>query len=287
MTQLTLPARVAIPLVFLFMCVAGMSHAELLQRFHVLGFRVTSDTPRPRVGIPFHVTTTVHVRERITQLQYVSPPTFSGLENLGGQHRLTQVRGGGSIYTETLTLVAHAPGPVAIGSAYLDAVDLHDGKTKRFISNDLILSVIGTAPPNARLTGRTVLLVILGLLLLAFAIFALVAIFRRRRRQLADAAQPVIDLPLPAPEIDLSEALASLRAQRDRSAVLRVREALRSIAGANQNETLGDLLQHVPAPDEGLRVMLVRIEHAAFVHDRRLQQAIDGALSAENLGSVR
>lgn len=99
MTLFTPLARIALPFAFLFVCVEGTSHAELLQRFHVQGFRVTSDTPRPRVGVPFHVTMTIHVRERITQLQYVSLPTFSGLENLGGRHLLTRVRGDGSTYS--------------------------------------------------------------------------------------------------------------------------------------------------------------------------------------------
>ncbi len=279
-------ARFTLSFALLFVCVAGTSRGELLQRFHVLGFRVTSDTPRPQVGVPFHVTVTVHVRERITQLQYLSSPTFSGLENLGGRHSITEARGGGSIYSETLTLVAHAPGPVAIGSAYLDAVDLHDGKTKRFISNNLILNVIGTAPPNPWGTIRTVLLIVLGLLLLAAVIFAMV---RRRRHQdtASDAAQPFIDNPLPAPEIGLGEALANLRVRRDRSSVLHVREALRSIAGASQSETLGDLLQHAPVRDEDLRRMLIAIEHAAFVHDTRLQQAIDGALAADEHSMAR
>ena len=275
-------AKVALPFVFLFVCLAGTSHAELLQRFHLLGFRITSDTPRPQVGVPFHVTLTVHVRERITHLQYVSLPTLSGLENLGGRHHLTNIPGDGSLYSETLTLVAHSPGPVAIGSAYLDAVDLHDGKTKRFISNNLILRVIGTSPANARSMFRTVLLIILGLLLLAATIFAFLAVFRRRHRATAsDPVQPFINSPLPTPEIGLGEALANLRARRDRSSVLHVREALRSIAGASQSETLGDLLQHAQAHDEGLRPILVAIERAAFVHDTRLQQAIDDALSAE------
>jgi hypothetical protein len=130
---------------------------------------------------------------------------------------------------------------------------------------------------------RTVLLIIFGTLLLAAVIFALLAIFRRRhhRASATDPVQPLVNNPLPAPEIGLGEALANLRARRDRSSVLHVREALRSIAGASQSETLGDLLQHDPAHDEGLRRILIAIEQAAFVRDTRLQQAIDDALSAE------
>ncbi len=281
MTLLTPIAKITLPFVFLFAFVTGMSHAELLQRFHVLGFRVTTDTTRPRVDVPFHVTLTVHVRERITQLEYLSLPTFSGFKSLGDRHRLTHVRGDGSMYSETLTLVAHGPGPVAIGSAYLDAVDLRDGKTKRFISNDLILNVIGTALPSAPVKVRAILPAILGLLLLAVAIFVFWAIFRRwrRRASASDPAQPLISEPLPTPAIDLTEALANLRARRDRSSVLRVREALWSIAGASQFETLGDLLEHAEARRDGLRRRLIAIERAAFVHDTRLQQAIDDALS--------
>ncbi|MGZ3563906.1 MAG: hypothetical protein ACXVAS_19055 [Vulcanimicrobiaceae bacterium] len=262
---------------------AGASHAELLQRLHVLGFTVTSDTPRPRVNVPFHVTLTVHVREHITQLQYVSLPTFSGFENLSDRRSLTHVHGDGSIYRETLTLVAHNPGPIAIGSAYLDAVDLRDGKTKRFISNDLILNVSGTALQRSRATVRAILLAILALLLLAAAIFALVIIFRRRRAVAVngDPAPLSVGPSQAAPSIGLDEALANLRKWRDRSSVLRVREALWSIVGASQGETLGDVLQGELVRSDGLRRVLIAIEHAAFVHDTHLQQAIEKALSEE------
>lgn len=271
----------ALAFIFLCACLASTSHAELLQRLHVLGFTVTSDTSRPRVNIPFHVTLSIHVRERITQLQYVYLPTYSGFDNLGDVRRLTHLRGDGSIYRETLTLVAHKPGPIAIGSAYLDAVDLRDSKTKRFISNNLILNVTGTALPSARATGRAILLGILALLLLATAIFALLRIFRRRGpvAMSCEPSQQAVGTPQRTPAIGLDEALANLRTRRDRSSVLDVREALWSIVGANRGETLGDVLQRKQARSDGLRHILIAIEHAAFVHDTHLQRAIENALS--------
>jgi hypothetical protein len=274
-------ARATLAFIFVCACLVGTTNAELLQRLHVLNFKVTSDTRRPRVGVPFHVTVTIRVREPVTQLQYVTPPAFPGLESLGDRRLLEHLRAGGSIYRETLTLVARKPGATAIGSASLDAVDLRDSKTKRFVSNNLILNVTGSTAPSVRATLRTVLLVIFALLLLIAGVFAAMTAFRRRRRVAANsvrAPQPVNSQPS-VPSIGLDEALASLRARRDRSSVLLVREALWNIAGAKQGETLGDVLQREPGRVNGLRGVLTAIESAAFVHDARLQQAIDNALS--------
>lgn len=270
---------------FVFFCahLTGAADAELLQRLHVEAFKMAADTRHPQVGVPFHVTLTVHVRERITQLQYVSLPTFFGLENLRDQHRISRARDGGSIYQQTLTLVARTPGPTAIGSAYLDAVDLRDSKTKRFISNNLILNVIGKPLPNPRATARALLLGVIALLLLAAAVFVAWRMYRGKRRAAGagDTALRTVIAP-PVPPIGLDEALASLRMRRDRSSVLRVRKALWSVAGANPGETLGDVLQREHAHGDGLGRMLVAFERAAFVNDTRLQQAIDDALLEAN-----
>ena len=269
--------RAALACIFVAAGLSGAAHAELLQRLHVLGFKVTSDTMRPRVGAPFHITLTIHLREHITQLQYVSPPTYFGLESLGDQRHLTQLRDGGSIYQETLTLVAHKPGPTAIGSAYLDAVDLRDSKTKRFFSNDLVLNVMGNAFPNARNTISALLLAIFALLILAAAVFA-IGILRRRRVARAEIVlQPLVSSPRAA--IGVDDALAELRIRRDRPSVLCVREALWHIAGASDGETLDDVLQHQEVRSDGLSRILISIEHAAFIDDAHLQRAIDNALS--------
>ena len=281
MKQLVRLARVTLAFVFLAACFSGTAGAELLQRLHVLGFKVTSDTTHPRVGVPFHITLTVRVRERVTQLQYVSPPTFFGLESLGDQRRLTQLHSGGSIYQETLTLVARKPGPTAIGSAYLDAVDLRDSKTKRFFSNDLILRVMGVALPGARSTISALLLSLLGLLLFVAVAFAALVIIRLRRlaARVETARQTVVSPPRAT--IGVDDALAALRVRRDRPSVLCVREALWHIAGASDGETLDDVLQHEEVRSDGLSRILISIEHAAFIDDVHLQRAIDNALSAD------
>lgn len=268
-------------LVLVCALVARRVDGELLQRLHVTGISVTSDTQQPRVNVPFHVTLTIHVRERITQLQFVSLPTYSGLENIGDQHSVTNVPGGGSIYHETLTLVAHAPGPVAIGSAYLDAVDLRDGKTKRFISNDLILHVMGTAVPESRKVWILVLLAALALILLAALIFVLARLLRKRRvsGESHEAGLTHALAPPRVPPIPLDEALDRLRMQRDRASVVCVREALWDAAEAHDGETLDDVLRREPARRNGFRRFLVAIERAMFVPDAQLSQAIEHALS--------
>jgi hypothetical protein len=223
---------------------------------------------------------TIHVREHITQFQYVYLPTISGFENLGDRRSLTYLRGAGSIYRETLTLVAGKPGPIAIGSAYLDAVDLRDGKTKRFISNDLVLNVMGPTVAKSQQMLRNVLLAILALLIFTAVLLTLVRVFRKKRpaTENRDSTSQPAFAPYPAPSISLEQALANLRAQRDRSSVLRLREVLWSMAGAHQGETLSEVLQRQPARTNGLRGMLIATEHAAFVQDGRLPQAIEAAL---------
>jgi hypothetical protein len=280
--------KTTLAFVFLCACLAGSADAELLQRFHVLNFTMTTDTPRPRVGVPFHVAVTIKVRERIDQLQYFNLPAFSGLQTLGDRRVVIYTRDGGSVYRETLTLVSRQAGPTAIGSASLDAVDLRDSRTKRFTSNDLILNVIGKTPPLAP-TALRALLAVLALLLIAAAAIAIAAIAGRQRRVTQGVqSAPAVDNDLvPTPPFGLDEALADLRAQRDRPSVLRVRQALWSIAGARQGETLHDVLQRAAASADGLRGMLVVIERAAFVHDTGLQQAIDAALSQREHSIVR
>lgn len=266
----------------------SIGRAELLQRLHVLSFTVTSDTPHPQVGVPFHVTVTIRARERLTQPQYVYQPTFPGLDKIADRHTLTYVTGGGSIYRETLTLVAHKPGPAAIGSAYLDAVDLRDSKTKRFFSNNLVLGVLGVAQPRVRQNTRNVLLGILALLLVSAAILAALRLLRRRR-VVAVKDHPVSPTARSAlaPSVSFDEALANLRTRRDRLSILRVREALWSSVGAYEGDTLGDVLQREPSRSDGLSGILIAIERAAFTHDTHLQQAIDTALAEAERGVAR
>lgn len=255
---------------------AASAQAQQLQRLHVRSFTLTTDTEQPKLDVPFNVTLTIWVAENV-QLQNVYLPAFAGPEELGDvreQHRSPS----GTLYRETLMLVAHAPGALSIGSAYLDAIDASDGKPKRFSSNGLQLNVSGPPVPVSW-SGRAIIwmvAIVCGL--------ALFAIFRSKRRV---AAPRTAASPLPPQETaardpnPLATALLELRTRRDRAAVMRVRSVLWHIAGARSGQTLQDVLQLAPAADGDLRAMLAAVECAAFVEQDRLEDAIDDMLALQ------
>jgi hypothetical protein len=76
----------------------------------------------------------------------------------------------------------------------------------------------------------------------------------------------------------LRDSLSVLAAERSRSAVLRVRHAVREMVGAGDDETLADVLRRAEPLDPRFRALLVALERAAFTHDEDLQPAIDGVL---------
>lgn len=272
-------SRVAVFLIFAAL-LTGAARAQQLARLHVQSITLSASTPQPQVDTPFDVTLTIRVRENPAgPLDNVVLPTFAGADELGDE-RVFSHGPGGSVYRETLRLVAHSTGPLVIGSAYLDAIDARDGKAKRFISNELHLNV-GGAPFDVWRPLRALALGFLEIVLLLTALFVVVTIFRRKRREPvpapapAQAATPVYVAP-PVDRLDAE--FERLRARRDRPAVLRVREALWASVGAQQGETLGDALRRTAARDEPTRRMLVAAERAAFVEDERLPQAVEDLL---------
>jgi hypothetical protein len=255
--------------------------AQQLARLHVLSFTLTTDTPRPKIEVPFNVTLTIRLRENVTgTLDNVILPAFSGAEELGDE-RVLSSGPNGTIYRETLRLVAHASGPLIIGSAYLDAIDARDGKPKRFISNDLHLQVEGVPLFDFWGPVRAIFRTLVELVLIAAAIFVVVTLFRRR------PAPVVVPAPEPAPQTVAVPAspeeilrlrLEDLRVRRDRASVLQVRAALWSIIGAHDGETLADVLRHPKAQDSRTHSLLLLVERAAFIEDARLSEAIDAVL---------
>ncbi len=252
------------------MLLAAPVQAQEYQRLHVRSFTLTSDNARPQLEQPFHVTLTIRLAENAAEVRNVFLPTFFGAEELGDVQQIAHSRGG-TTYRETLTLVAHARGTLAIGSGYLDAVDARDGKLKRFISNSLQIPVGGGPVSQTWSALRTAALVVIAC---ALAGPALLLIGRRRATRSAFA--PVVSVA--APKDGTSEAFDALRRQRDRSAVLRVRASLWATAGARAGETLGDVLRRPAAGDASMRRLLLTVERAAFIEDARLNEAIEEVL---------
>jgi hypothetical protein len=256
--------------------------AQQLQRLHVRSFTLTTDTQHPQPDVPFNVTVSIHVKENV-QIQNVYLPAFFGPEELGDVR--TQSRGRtGTLYRETLTLVAHSPGHLTIGSAYLDAIDARDGKPVRFRSNNLDLVVQGGAALPRRGTAWALVLTALALLTVV-AVFALKRP-RRTRAVVVEEPPPPLAPVIPIDPNPFQTALAELRVRRDRAAVMRVRSTLWHIAGASDGETLHAVLRRPEAIDLDLRRMLVAVERAAFVDDQQLSRAIDDVLQLRQMSTA-
>ncbi len=275
-------ARLGLVLALLCLLLGGAAGAQQYQRLHVRSFTLSSDTTAPQLEQPFHVTLEIRVAENVSQLRNVFLPTFFGAEELGDVAQ-TAHGPGGTTYRETLTLVAHTRGTLSVSSAYLDAVDARDGKPKRFLSNDLRLPVGGGPISNVWDVLRTIAFVAIDLLLLAALVFVVAAIFWRRRRASAPSAAPAPPPPAavladPSPEDEVADAFEHLRQRRDRAAVLGLRSAIWHNAGANNGETLSDVLRRPAASEERLRRLLMTVERAAFVEDARLDEAIEEVL---------
>jgi hypothetical protein len=214
-------------------------------------------------------------------------PSFSSAEELGDE-RVLSSGPQGTVYRETLRLVAHARGPLTIGSAYFDAIDARDGKPKRFISNDLRLQVEGGPLLDVWGTLLAIVRTLIELILLAAAIFVVISVFRRRPAPKVEPG-PIVSQPVvvpPSPHDVLRERLEDLRVRRDRGSVLRVRAALWNMLGARDGETLADVLRRPQAHESRTRSLLLLVERAAFIEDERLHEAIDAVLSERESTAV-
>ncbi|MGA9272322.1 MAG: hypothetical protein WBV67_02450, partial [Candidatus Cybelea sp.] len=128
-----------------FLASAGSVPAQGLARLTVVSFALASDTNVPRIEVPFRLILTLRVRERVSQIANINLPMLAQLELLGDE-RETVTGPRGTQYRETITVVAHQAGGVAIAPATLQAIDARDGKPKEWYTNGLTLRVAGAAP---------------------------------------------------------------------------------------------------------------------------------------------
>ncbi len=262
--------------------------AQSLQRLTVTQLTLASDTATPHIEAPFHLIVTAHVRQRIAELDNLDLPILAELELLGDEHTLVP-QGGGTTYRETITVVAHHSGAITIAPVTLDAVDARDGKPKRYFSNSLTVHVAG---PGAAIVAAgdawqgiralAQALLRLGLMLVGIAgvVFLVVALIRRRPSPPA----PVVTLAparpvLRDPKDELREALETLRRERTRAGAMRARSIVRRMVGANDAETLADVLQRPLATDPNLRDLLRALERAGFTYDADLNVAVAAAIA--------
>jgi hypothetical protein len=268
-----------------------VARAQSLQRLTVESFGLSSDAASPRVGAPFHLTVTLRVRERVARIDNLDLPILAQLELLGDE-RETASGPHGTLYRESITVVAHEGGALAIAPATLQAIDARDGKPKQWFTNELRLRVTGgvarppSEGPSALLAAALAALRLflwVCLWVLGLGCVAAIAVLLFRRRPVAKA----VPAPPPAPvqrarsrREEAEAALAALRAQQSRSAAVAARAAIWRMAGASDGETLNDVLRRTGPHDTTMRDLLAALERSAFTYDADLHTAIDDACRA-------
>jgi hypothetical protein len=266
--------------------------AQALARLTVQLFALTSDTAHPLVDEPFHLVVTLRVRERVTQITNLNLPLLADVELLGDE-RQTVSGSSGTLYRETITVVAHHAGSLAIEPATLQAVDARDGQAKEWYTNSLTLSVGGVSTSALRAgaaeaLSRTlaVLRVIAWAVGIALVVLAIVLLLRRRRRVVVAPVPAPAPAPASPPPVTrtrrqrLEDALLVLRAERTRTAAVAVRGSIWRMIGANDGATLGDVLRRPESSIPETRDLLIALERSAFTYDDDVQAAIQDACSA-------
>lgn len=266
---------------------SGRTAAAALARLTVTAFTLSSDVAQPQVEKPFHIVVTARVRERIARLDTITLPILAELELLGDERRWS-ADANGTTYREVITVIAHHTGSIHLAPATLDCIDARDGAAKRYSSNALDLWVGGNpmqpmvnAESAVTVIGRFILGLVAVLVGVVCAVLIVVLLFRRRTR-----TAPAVPLPPPPPvpvrtaDDDLRDACTILSAERSRSAAMRVRTLARRLVGANERETLTDVLRRPQASELRLSEVLGALERAAFTHDADLSDAIDAAIAA-------
>lgn len=270
---------------------SGIVAAQTLQKLTVQSFDLSSDTAGPKVEVPFHLIVRVHVRERVasTAFDNLVLPILAELE-LRGDERQVRTSPSGTDYTETIAVVAHHTGRIAIAPATLQAIDARDGRAKQYSSNPLSVDVGGGSLDPFAGSKHFLQAAIHWFVRTALwaggiiCVVALVALIFHHRPPERAALTPQAPAPAPAPTKPprsrrdrLSDALIVLRAERNRSAAVRVRSAVWRMIGASDGETLADVLQRPDATDARLHSLLRSLERAAFTYDADLSPAIDDA----------
>ena len=263
------------------------ARAQTLQHLTVSQFALTADTNAPKLEQPFHLVVTVRVKQPVKEIENLDLPVLAELELLGDERRVTR-DASGTMYREAIEVVAHHTGDVRIAPATLDAVDARDKRAKRYFSNDLSLTVTGGPLEPLRGAGHaaaallqmlaTFVVWILGA---AAAIFVAITIFRRRSVPLpapAPIPEPTPVRRVREPRDLLRDGLLTLRAEPTRYSAVQVRSLARALVGANDTETLSDVLLRPGANDVRMRDVLRSLERAAFTYDSDLPAAIDAAI---------
>jgi len=235
------------------------------------------------VDVPFTLFVSRRVRERVTRIDNLELPLLAELELLGDMRRIDSTPGG-TLYHETIAVVARNAGTLAIGSALLQTIDPRDHRAKQYATNGLTLQVSG-APPSLRgaaTTARSLALALLQIVLWTggtiCVLVLIVLIFRRRHAAVPPAPQPVARTRTTREE--LTDAQAVLSAERTRGSAVRVRALVWGLLGASEGATLADMLGRPQSRQPEMRTLLIALERAAFTYDADVPAAADAACTA-------
>jgi hypothetical protein len=258
--------------------------AQALPRMTVTAFWLSADTMQPHVGSRFHLIVTLHVAQRVPQIESISDtlqlPVLAALE-IRGDERGLSAGPQGSVYREAVTVEAQAPGTIEIDPARFEAIDARDGRAKEWSTNVLVLHVVGSpgrALARAALAaGRIAVVVVVGFAALAFVVLLLAG--RRDTPVVAQGPAPVPPAE-PSERERLIEALGLLRAEPTRSGAMRARAVLHRMVGAEHGETLHDVMQRAQQTHPVLLGVLPDIERAAFTYDNDIHHAVAAAIVA-------
>lgn len=259
-----------------------------MQRLTVLSFAFAADTNAPSAGVPFHLIVTLHVRERVSRIDDLELPMLAQLELLGDERQL-QSGPDGTRYRETIAVVAHQAGTLVIGPAVLQAIDPRDRRAKQYATNGLVLHVAGPAPSIQGVERETASLTVGALRIVLWAAgivcvaVLVVVLLRRRPAPPAVAVETAAAPPQPAPRSardELVDALAVLRAEASRASAVRVRALVWGLLGAEEGETLGDVLRRPAASSPPVAGVLRALERAAFTYETDLPAALSDARAA-------
>jgi hypothetical protein len=262
--------------------------AQALQRLTVTQLTLAASTVSPKVEVPFDLIVTAHVRERVIDLRNLDLPILAEVELLGDEHSVVS-DASGTTYTERVRVVAHHSGLITIAPVTLDAIDARDGKAKRYSSNALSLSVGGgivSVTQTYDVTGILVKVLRWLAILAVAAVVVRLLVTRRRKVAIVPAPQaepvPVAPPLLRTREQHLRDARTVLEAERTRPIVMQIRTMVREMVGANDAETLADVLRRIEPEERHMRGLLFALERAAFTHDADLNGAIDRVIDRLN-----
>jgi len=285
--------RVVVLALALLAGAASPLRAETLQRLHVTQLVLSADSAQPKLEVPFHLLVTAHVSERVASLDNLDLPLLAELDVLGDEHSLVTASAG-TTYRESITVVAHHTGAITVAPVTLDAIDGRNGRPTRFSSNSLTLMVAGGRLEPTADTGammRVALRLVWIVLGIGVALLLLALVLRRPRRPLA-TTEVLLERPVPVaapprePKAVLSDTLVTLRAEPTRATAMRVRHVVRAMVGANDTQTLADVLRRSSVDALGVRDVLVALERAAFTYDSDLGSAVARAIAAIE-GAIR